>query len=257
MSEDWDFYLCTVDGKLASMYVDLGRIHAAPMAGLPFMACVRLRLGAPREDGMSSNEEYEALIEVEDALTGRLVDEGAVYVGRCTTDGFRDFYFYVARTEGWEQRVADCMSFFPGYAFEALAREEPDWLTYLSYLYPNAAQWQTISNRRVCDALLHNGDPLIEAREIDHWAYFPDESCRNAFVEEALGLGYALRSIHRTDDDERPWCAQVWRIDVPGFDRIDAATTPLFDLAGKFDGYYDGWESVVLGSGQPEPPEPG
>jgi len=39
---------------------------------------------------------------------------------------------------------------------------------------------------------------------------------------------------------------RIFRVDRPGLDNIDDVTLPLYRLAAKFGGDYDGWETVVL-----------
>ena len=246
MTDNWDFYFLQVEDKPASMYVDLGAIDVAPVAELPVMAYVRLRMNAPREDGLSSREEFDALVAIEDHLEKQLAGAGGAYVGRCTTNACRDFFFYLADAAGWDARVADCMRAFPDYRFEADTRSEPDWSSYLDYLYPSPADEQTIGNRRVCDALSRNGDLLNAAREIDHWAYFPDPRGRDAFLAAAHQLGFATRVLSNPDDEDPRYGAQVWRADVPSFAGIDGITLPLFNLAQEHGGEYDGWESVTV-----------
>lgn len=112
---------------------------------------------------------------------------------------------------------------FDGYPYEADTREEPGWSSYFSYLYPSTADRQTIQNRRICEALERNGDKLSEPREIDHWAYFASAKSLTAYVKEALQLGVKVRAISAPDD-----------------------TLPLFNLAAKNGGKYDGWESIVV-----------
>jgi len=138
------------------------------------------------------------------------------------------------------------MRSFGGYQYEADSREEPDWSSYFSYLYPSDADRQTIENRRVCEALERNGDKLSEAREIDHWAYFPDAESLKAYVAEASQLGFEVRAISVPDESHQTYCAQLWRSDIPAFNAIDDVTLPLFDLAAKHGGEYDGWESIVV-----------
>ena len=36
--------------------------------------------------------------------------------------------------------------------------------------------------------------------------------------------------------------AQLWRVDVPAYETIDEVTFPLFRLAARHGGAYDGWE---------------
>lgn len=246
MTDNWDFYFLRVDDKPASIFVDLDAIEYAPVAALPYMAYVALHMNAPRDDGLSSQAEFDTLATIEDALKEQLVGEGTDYVGRCTTNGCRDFFFYVAQPEGWATRVAACMAAFPQYKYEAHAREERDWTSYLEYLYPGPLDRQTISNRRVCDALEHNGDALTEPREIDHWAYFPDAAARDAYVAEAAGQGFKLRVLSQADDEDPRYGAQLWREDVPSPREIDGITIALLNIAEKHGGEYDGWECVVV-----------
>lgn len=244
MTDDWDFYFLNVDDKTASTFVDLGARQFAPDGRFPIMGMLRLYMNSPRPDGLSSAEEYDALVAIEDALSARLVDNTTLFLGRCTTDSRRDFFFYTVPQQDWARRVDDFMRAFPSYKYESYAREEQDWSTYFSFLYPDEFGWQAISNRRVCTALERNGDKLVEPREIDHWSYFTDDSDRSAFVNEAVQQGFAVRALFSTDDSRL--CAQLWRIDTPGYNTIDDVTIPLLQLATKYRGTYDGWESVVV-----------
>src|SRR5690606_18463753 len=95
MSVDWDFYLCRVDGDPASIFVDLGLARDAPVNDRPHMAYVRVYMQSPRPDGLSSQEEFDALVRLENSLTSALsADNATIYVGRNTSGGCRDFYFY-------------------------------------------------------------------------------------------------------------------------------------------------------------------
>lgn len=246
MTDNWDFYFLQVEDKPASIYVDLGAHDFAPNPKLPYMAYVRLHMREPRADGLSSNAEFDALVSVEDALTASLVNDETEYVGRCTTDSCRDFFFYVAHPQAWSARVAACLRSFEGYRYEADTQEESDWSSYFSYLYPSDADRQTIENRRVCDALKRNGDKLSAPREIDHWAYFADLKSLNAYVDEALQLGFKVRVISAPDETFDKHCAQLWRSDIPALNAIDDITLSLFNLAARNGGEYDGWESIVV-----------
>lgn len=246
MTDNWDFYFLKVDDKPASIYVDLGARDDAPNPELPHMAYVRLHMNAPRDDGLSSREEFDTLAAIEDALTAALLDPETEYVGRCTTDSCRDFFFYVSRPQTWSSRVATCMRAFGDYRYAADTRDEPDWSSYFSYLYPSDADRQTIENRRVCEALKQNGDTLLAPREIDHWAYFSDAKSLNAYLEEALQLGFKVRALSAPDETSDYHRAQIWRSDIPALNAIDGITLPLYYLAAQNGGEYDGWESIVV-----------
>jgi hypothetical protein len=245
MTDDWDFYAVRVDDKPGSIYVDLGAERIAPDADLRHMAYIRLFMRQPRPDGLSSQEEYETLIAIEDALTAGLCGPSAAYVGRCTSDGCRDFYFYISVPGSWSRRVDDELSDFDGYEFETGVLEDPDWSTYFRFLLPSETDRHRIQKRRACEALEHRGDKLINAREIDHWCYFPDDPSLRAFVAEALETGFAVRKISVGNSGQLRHCAQVWRSDVPAYDQINDVTLPLFESARKHGGEYDGWECRV------------
>jgi hypothetical protein len=247
MSDDWDFYFLRVDDKPASIFVDLGIAPEAPIKTLPFMAYVRIYMKNPRSDGLSSQEEFDALVSIEDAIKEVLIGgDGTLYVGRNTGDGVRDFYFYTTQATDWDRRAKALMRSFAAYEFDSGCRGDPEWKTYLEFLYPSDADKERMKNRRLCGALSERGDALTEKREIDHWAYFPSASARSAFIERAAKLGFLLRS---TSEPEKPgdrFGAPLFRIDAPAFDAIDDVTLPLFELATALGGDYDGWETMVV-----------
>src|SRR5688572_17352815 len=138
MSDDWDFYFCQVESSPASIFVDLGVRNDAPVAGLTEMSWLRLYMRHPRDDGLSSNEEYARLSEIEDALTAATssLDGGMAYVGRNTTDGRRDYYFYAVDGTQAESSLSAAMVPFSEYEFETGSRSDPEWSVYFDFLYP-------------------------------------------------------------------------------------------------------------------------
>jgi uncharacterized protein (TIGR01619 family) len=246
MTDKWDFYFCQVENKPASIYVDLGLIDHAPIDNLNYMAYVSVKMNSPREDGLSSQDEYDSLINIEDTLTQALVSNETVYVGCSTSDNNRDFFFYVADPNDWRKRVSESMALFYKYKYFSDTQEDKGWSTFLTYLYPDDRTLQSISSRRVCESLEADGDKLILPREIDHWVYFDDLRSRNTFVEDAKKLDYKVRIVRSPDKDFSQFLAQLWRNDVPSYRNIDNATLPLYDLAIKHQGDYDGWECEVL-----------
>ena len=245
MTNDWDFYRLRVDDQPASIFVDLGLEASAPLHALPFMAYVRLRMREPRDDGLSSQEEFEMLKRIEVALESGLSGEEVRYVGRNTSSGCRDFYFYVAQPQLWHENVARVLSSFGEYEFDTGTRDDAAWLVYFNFLLPGPVDRQRIRNRRVCEVLESRGDPLIEARQLDHWSYFPDAAGADAYLAEVLALGFQLRSRWSDGDGPRSHGVQVWRIDTPSFAEIDDVTQPLFEIAQGHRGAYDGWECAV------------
>jgi hypothetical protein len=268
MTDNWDFYPVRIDGKPASIYLDLGAAETAPVARLPYLGHLRLFMNAPREDGLSSREEFDTLSAIEDHVRARLAGEDADYVGRCTGDGSRDFYFYLADSAQWNERVDLCMRDWPAYRYECGSEHQPGWEAYFEFLYPEPIDRERIDSRRVCIALEKRGDKLTEAREIDHWAYFADSAARDAYLAAAAAQGYVERippagalaakkdaaveqGEPQSEDAEESdpayrYCAHVWRVDIPSYAGIDAVILPLYRLAAEHGGRYDGWETVVV-----------
>lgn len=248
MSDEWDFYFCHVDDKPASIYVDLGLYGDAPLSGLPHRAYLSVILRQPRPDGLSSQDEFDALKALEDTIDARLVSPDTVYVGRNTSDGRRDFWFYLADAVSWERKTAEFMSAFKDYAYETGTESDPEWSAYLDFLYPNEQGWDFITNRRVCERLEEDGDPLTQARDIEHWAYFPDPVAREAFIARAKAMRFEVRELLEPDADEERTEHGVClsRCDVPSYRDIHDITVPLLRAANEAGGRYDGWETQCL-----------
>jgi hypothetical protein len=170
----------------------------------------------------------------------------SVYVGRNTSGGCRDFYFYTRTANDWNYRVETAITNFAEYGFETGSRPDPDWTTYLTFLYPSGEAMQRIQNRRVCDNLQKKGDSLTKVREIDHWFYFPSTRSRAAFISRVSKDGFAVREFHEHPESKQRFGVQFYRVDLPSFDQIDAITLPLYQAAKDAGGDYDGWETQVM-----------
>lgn len=245
MSDDWDFYFCRVEDRPASIFLDLG-VATAPIESLPVMGYVRVRMRAPREDGLSGQLEFEALTTLEEALERLQLDSAVAYVGRNTSDGYRDFYFYLGAAEHWPQRVADVMHGFPEYEFESGTRNDPEWTTYFDFLHPSDEDRERIQNRRTCDVLEKQRDHLDCERPIDHWAYFPDRRSRDAFTAEAKTLGYRIEQLIEPEGGAHSYGVRLSSVGRPSLHEIDDLTLPLFRAARAHGGKYDGWETQVV-----------
>lgn len=246
MSDEWDFYFCRVDNMPASIFLDLGVSKEAPLSSLPVMAYVRIYMQAPRDDGLSSQAEFEALKLVEEALESLQSNAAVSYVGRNTSDGCRDLYFYVREADTWNERVASVMRHFPTYEFEPGARSDPEWTTYFNFLYPSDEDRERISNRHTCETLESKGDSLESERPIDHWAYFDDPGSRWAFVQEVKTLGYTVEELIEPGPESVKYGVRLSSLARPSLDAIDNLTLPLFRVARTHRGEYDGWETQVV-----------
>jgi len=63
MTENWKPYLCTVNGKLVSIFVNLGLREEVPIASKPWLLWTWVYLQTPRDDGLSDSKEAPTLFD--------------------------------------------------------------------------------------------------------------------------------------------------------------------------------------------------
>jgi uncharacterized protein (TIGR01619 family) len=245
--EDWDFYFSNVDDKPGSFYLDLGLNQIAPVGKMPNFFYVSLKMNDPREDGLSSNREYEALIHIEDTLVKSLKNKhDIIYVGRLTSNGTRDFYFYASDTLLIEKAISESLVQFPNYEYDFEIKDNKDWSYYLSFIYPSPKQLQSIFNRRVIENLEKNGDKLTEPREVNHWIFFRTTEGREKYIKNVKEKGFKVEDIYNADqDNDFKYKLRISRVDNIGHQDVDDYVFYLWELANELDGDYDGWETSV------------
>jgi regulator of RNase E activity RraB len=246
MSDEWDFYFANVNDVLASLYVNLGLRDSVPDFERPWLLWAWVYFRDPRDDGLSSSEEAPKLFEIEDALTSAVKQLAeAELVGRITTAGRRELYFYGPRQDRFEEAVASALRNFSGYEFDSGTQKDTDWSQYLNVLYPSPEDHQRIKNRHVIEALEKHGDPLKVPRPVMHWAYFDSRDNRSKFIAQAVRDGFKLVDESKSDDSKLRYGATLERIDQVDWDSINDVTLELFRMAQKAGGEYDGWETSV------------
>jgi hypothetical protein len=248
MSDAWDFYFAKVNDVVASLFVDLGIRDSVPDAGRPWLLWNWVYFRQPRDDGLSSSEEAPILHEIEDALTKEVKETtNAELVGRITTAGRREFYFYGPQPGRFAEAVASALKRFPDYEFETGTAEDPKWSQYLDVLYPSPENCQRIKNLHVIESLEKHGDSLKKPRQVSHWAYFAASPDRDHFIATAVSSGFKVTDQSRSDDPQtaHAYGVTLQRVDRVDWDSINEVTLALFRLAKEVNGVYDGWETSV------------
>ncbi len=245
--EEWEFYFSNVNDKLGSLFVDLGLHKVAPMTDKPNVVWVSIKMNKPREDGLSSQEESELLGDIEDALVEKIISKhNSIYVGRLTSAGDRDLYFYFGDTILYDKTISEVMVAYPKYQFDFGSNEDKEWTGYFDFLYPTPEQYQSIQNRRVIDNLEKHGDKLTKEREVDHWIYFKTEKDRETFLKRISNDRFSI--IDKDYDKElgeMPYTLQIKRVDKVDHNSVDDYVIYLWKLANECNGDYDGWETSI------------
>lgn len=247
MSDQWDFYECTVDDARAFIALDLGIYDEAPDASRPVTVRVTVPLLSPREDGLPSSEERPRLDAIEDAVRTEFEKAGAVQVGRASFGGAIRYYFY-ARTEDDARIVAArCAELVTDREVEIGGYDDPQWEQYFEFLYPNELAWQYIEDRRVLDALREHGDALDRPRQLDHTAFFATAADRETFRAAVAERGFRIDGADEAPESEggEPRFSLRFSHDLAPLD-IFPVTIELHGLAAAAQGTYDGWGCPVV-----------
>lgn len=247
MSDKWDVYFTVVDEQPAAVLVDLGIAEEAPDSDRPILLWVWLPMLSPDDSGFASEEEEPILTQIEDTFIDAVeLTTGAVLVGRITTCGRREFYFYAKSEEGFEDTISEAMEQFEDYEFETGSQEDDEWAQYFDVLYPDSEDQQQIFNRQVIERLSESGDPLTVPRAVDHFASFRTAEDRDGFIA-ALDPAYeVIGQKHDDDGGEMPYSISLKRVSAVDWETIEGISYELFDLAIEHNGEYDGWGSPVV-----------
>ncbi len=246
--EEWDFYMLTVDSTIASMYLDLGLKRIAPILEKENLFWISIKMNNPREDGLSSQEESKRLWEIEDMIVEQIATRhDIVYVGRMTSKGYRNLYFYFGEEMLIEKTLSSCMEQYSNYEYDFGIKSSDKWNSYLNFIYPSPKLYQSMMNRRVLDYMEEQGDNLEEEREVAHWIHFKSEKERRAYELEVKEKGYKIkRKDLDSTNEEFKYQQVISREDKVNRNEIDKYTIGLWELANKLNGDYNGWEARII-----------
>ena len=249
LPQNWDFFMCRIEGAPASIRTNLALIEVAPLEGLSQRLQFYIKMQNPRPDGLSSNEEYPILCDIEDAIGEKAEAIGAILAGVVKSEGFLELWFYTQNAEALAKTCEDALQTFEGYQSGYNIAEDPEWEDYFGFLYPDEFSYQTMQNRKVLMQLEKNGDKMEVPREIDHFIYFKEAAQQQAFAKEAEAKGFKVRfnddefvEDRKAEGKEYPYMVEATREDSPL--AIDDIVWDLLELASPFEGNYDGWGCV-------------
>lgn len=242
-SEDsWDFYPSRPDdAPPASVWINL-QYRDGKGPDLDTMYWVRVQMSDPGEHALGTETEANHLWSVEDRVERLAAHVGLHFVARVRTRGTWEMIFYGAPGQGeaLEAGVADVDS--GGRTAIVGASPDAGWERYRALL-PDPERWQWIQDRKTVETLQERGDRQDIPRRVDHWAYFPSEEKRDAFVTDARRIGFTDDVVSSADADE--YAARVFHTDRTDLETIHSGVMRLFDIATRHGGYYDGWETSV------------
>lgn len=245
---EWNFYTFTEDDTLTSIATDLNLKTIAPINEQDYAITVSIKIICPYDNGVANNEEAEILWNIEDEIFALLDNDHINYsfVGRFTSNGFRDLYFYAANAPLVEKLITSALSSFPDYTFSLSHKLDNEWSTYFNFLHPTPMQIRIIHNKAVLEQLEKGGDDLTKEREVFHWIYFHTENNLKQFEEYALTQNFKIASRGKEDNsDEFQYMISISRVDKVSYNEINEYTLVLWNKAKELNGLYDGWETSI------------
>lgn len=201
-----------------------------------------VNLNEPSEKGLTSNKEAAALYAVEDSINDSL-DNNYMFVGRITTDGMRNFFYY---TESMDVSKLESLAakFLEGYKYNINYMEEKKPREfYHEFLYPNKSNGHRLSNRHLVDKLVELGDNLEKSRIVNHWIYFNSAESLTLFKEKVRKVGF---QIEDQDTQDNKYSLRISRNDFVQLHSISDVTDYLVSATEETNGDYDGWETKVI-----------
>ena len=243
-SEEWNFYMTNVEDKPASIYINLGLHKHIPLKEKSNLCWIAIKLNNPTENGLTTDEESKTLFEIEDRILEIINSTNTIYIGRLTSDGFRDFYFYSKDVNEFKNNAQEITRKYTNYEFIIDTKNDKNWSGYLD-IYPNETDFQSISNRDVLENLEKNGDNLSKARDVFHWVYFKNENDRQKYIDIVKKENFEVVNENYNKKEKLPFSVQIKRIEKVGYGDIDEYTLYLWKLAKENNGDYDGWETSV------------
>lgn len=245
---DWDFYCCEIERKKAIISVDLNLACAAPNPKLPYYFYISVPILKKTSDGLPFPSELPMLCQVEDHLLDVLLKRvTGVFAGRITCNGYRDFIFYVQNPASARVLAKLALQSYPNLQASIGWKSDEDWDLYNNYLFPNEKELNYIYNNRQISQLQSQGDTLEQERKLRHTLFFPDIETRDQFIVLAIDDRFRIdETAALAQNPKIPHMVKISRYDSVQIDSVNILTAQLIEMATRFSGIYDGWESPLM-----------
>ncbi len=135
--EGWNSYLVNVNNEIASIFLNLDLKKKAPYKAYPKLTWYWLKMDNPKENGLSSDEDFDSLLSHEDKLEEHLSGLPIIFAGRITTQGMRQFYYYTEKDFDFSNTIKKFLGEKAPFLFQVGEKTDTDWSQYLELLYPS------------------------------------------------------------------------------------------------------------------------
>jgi len=245
--ENWDTYMARIDGKPASILVDMGLFDKAPEHRMPFLVITGPRARNCSKDGIPYRDEIPELEEILDATTSFITGVMPLRLcGTYTHQCQRLNYYYMKDSFGVRTAIQRMYRRnFKDRDYVLNIRYDPEWRTYLTFLYPTDGMKTWMENEKIMMHMLQNGDSLTAARDIIFEAAFPTDSITTVFTDFLRLHGYDLRSTEKLHSRIAANKVVFYRHAKVNIDTLNTWTGALKQEIDTLGGIYNGWTAPV------------
>lgn len=246
MSEQWQFYPCSMGDNQAFIFFDEGIEKIIDQQAPSELVRIALTYQDPHPTGLPKSIEFEAVSSIEDRLKEFAGLTNDWYVGRITVSGYRYFYIYTSRSESEWTDFSASVTEQTGYEFVPSFRSDPTHEGYWQELYPTEDDRQVIKDLQVIEILEKHGDDGSVPRKVDHWIYFTDPCAATSFKTWLENSRFKSEPDLSTMDDDGGSCVRVSHHGTIKIGDISSHSIELGRQAKKLGGSYDGWEAPII-----------
>jgi hypothetical protein len=144
---NWNFYQTNINDQISSVYLNLDAKEDCETDSFDTLVWLFIKLRIDREDGLSHDDEFDALCAYEDDIDKHVDESKTKFVGRVTTQGMRQFYFYTSDLESFKAEI-DCASAKnKEYLYQTGSKKDLGWVQNDNVIYPGKYGLDQISSR--------------------------------------------------------------------------------------------------------------
>jgi hypothetical protein len=249
LKEEWDTYMASYKRGAGSVLLNMSLKEKAPVLSFNYLVITGVKVKDCSPEGFPTSQEFQTLYKISDGVN-EMIDKKKrrILAGTFTHQCERTDYYYVNDTTLLRKYLTDYYeTYFPQYSYIIEIQEDKSWSRYLKFLYPNEETQESMANQKVILQLTKAGDKLTKERRIDHWLYFKTEDDRRNFFMKIADQKFLVEKMDVMKDGRtHPYSLQMYRTDKPELAGITRLTLYLSKEAAKYNGEYDGWETIVI-----------
>ena len=119
--------MCRVDDKPASICLNLALSDIAPVENYNYRISIFIKMNNPTENGLSSNEEYPVLCDIEDEVINRLETLEDIFAGTVKSQGRLELHVFTKNPEKSEEFCKEALKKFSNYQWNCSIAEDVKW----------------------------------------------------------------------------------------------------------------------------------